>query len=83
MLDPLLRDPIPASARRLLESDELGIDGQLQDLGSPLFPTGRVGRGDQIPQSQIFSFDPARKVFLFGECFHFEWYRELGVGARE
>ena len=48
----------------------MGVDGQLQDFWRPLFPTGSVRRGDQIPQSQIFSFDPAGRAFWFLRGFH-------------
>jgi hypothetical protein len=59
--------------RRSLEPDEMRIDGQLQDFGSPSVPTGSVCRGDQIPQSQILGFDRASGGFCFMECFHFGW----------
>lgn len=54
------------------------IDGQLQNFWGPLFPIGIVSCRDQIPQSQIFGFDPAKGAFCVLPGFHNRWNGEAG-----
>jgi len=55
--------------------------GQLEDLSGPLFSTGPVSRGDQIPKGQVLGFVLAERIFRFIYCFHIELMVSVDIEA--